>query len=431
VRARLAVATLVVASALLVGPAGAAASATIYFRSASTAVTTTSGGSSSLNVSAPAGVAAGDLLILDVDDYGENITIPSGWTAMSSNNSNPYSSPAVESTFAYRIATSADVGATYTVSFAASTQAVVRVMDYVGTASSQSQQTAGDCVTFGSGNACDDNGNNSSSISWSQVDVTSAGSLVAFAAQTNNTSGSASVTSAPTGAHARVNAATSGSTRELVGYNADLIQSATGNSESTSSSLSPSDPWGEAVFWFAPASSGQLVFGTAPALPSLPSVTLNGHSQTVTGQMPTFDIDDTTGSGSGWNVTVQGATGSGLSPVFAQYCPGGACGTAGYVASGASLPADSLALDTSGASWSTQGGSGTTPSFECNATACPLDSSSATELASAPAGGGEGPWSASGFSSSSLSLTVPTTTLALPSNEVYHVDLLFTVNSGP
>jgi len=309
-------------------------------------------------------------------------------------------------------------------------------MDSVGASSTQSQQTANDCQDGQTGTDCEAYAGSSSSISYSRVDVTTADSLVEFAGQANNTSGTVGTIGAPSGATTRFTAAdltTTGATKQLEGYNADLIQSSTGDSESASSSLSASHPWGEAVFWFVPASTGQLVFGTDPATPTFPAVTLNGQAQTIDASDPMndFDVDDTMGTGSGWNVTVEGASGSGLSPVFEEYCPGGACGTQGYVSGGQTLPADSLTLNTTGASWSTQSGSGgTTPSFSCNS-GCPMDASSPTTVATASSGGGEGPWMASGFGASSVSLSLPTTVRTLPSNDEYMVDLVWTLNSGP
>ena len=60
-----------------------------------------------------------------------------------------------------------------------------------------------------------------------------------------------------------------------------------------------------------------------------------------------------------------------------------------------------------------------------------MDSSSATKIVSAAAKAGLGPWSTTGFSSSSLSLSTPTTLRALPEHEIYHVDLVWTLSSGP
>jgi len=66
---------------------------------------------------------------------------------------------------------------------------------------------------------------------------------------------------------------------------------------------------------------GTLVFGTAPDVPNLPPLNLNGQAQTLNGQMNNFTVSDATGSGSGWNLTVNGDNGGGKSPVLAQYCP--------------------------------------------------------------------------------------------------------------
>jgi hypothetical protein len=64
--------------------------------------------------------------------------------------------------------------------------------------------------------------------------------------------------------------------------------------------------------------AGTLSFGTAPDVPSLPSLTLNGQSQTLNAQMNSFSVADGTGTGSGWNVTVNGDGSAGKSAVFKQ-----------------------------------------------------------------------------------------------------------------
>ena len=51
---------------------------------------------------------------------------------------------------------------------------------------------------------------------------------------------------------------------------------------------------------------GSLAFTTAPDVPNLPALTLNGQAQTLNGTMNNFGVDDATGSGAGWNVTVSG-----------------------------------------------------------------------------------------------------------------------------
>src|SRR5271168_1447181 len=101
-------------------------------------------------------------------------------------------------------------------------------------------------------------------------------------------------------------------------------------------------------------SAGSLAFSTVPGLPSLGAITLTGAAQTTNATMTNFGVADATGSGSGWNVTVQGHTGGGLSAVFAQYCPNATCGSdsgPGFVGGGASLPANSLTVTSTGASF--------------------------------------------------------------------------------
>src|SRR3954451_11007526 len=90
--------------------------------------------------------------------------------------------------------------------------------------------------------------------------------------------------------------------------------------------------------------AGSLAFLSAPDVPVFGAVALTGVAQSTTAQMADFSVVDATGSGSGWNVTVNGDSSGGHSAVFKQYCPGGACGAAGYVGGGATLPADSLTL---------------------------------------------------------------------------------------
>ena len=176
----------------------------------------------------------------------------------------------------------------------------------------------------------------------------------------------------------------------------------------------------------------ELRFATAPALPALPGVTLDAQPKTVQTAMTGFAVEDTRLTKSGWNLTAQGQAGAGHSAVFAQYCPKATCGSTpeGYVAGGQTLPAGSLTLNSSGASFT--GGLGTAPTLQC-ASGCVLDGSSATKVASDATGllSGEGIWTASGFSPTSLSLSTPVTTRALPAGEVYRVDVLWTLSTGP
>jgi len=179
--------------------------------------------------------------------------------------------------------------------------------------------------------------------------------------------------------------------------------------------------------------AGSLSFSTTPALPTLNSITLNGSAQTTNTTMTNFGAADATGSGSGWNITVAGQSGASKSAVFKQYCPTATCGPdpEGYVAGGATLPANSLTLNSTGASFSAQSGTtGTAPTLQC-ASACNVDSATAVKIASAAVGAGMGTWLTTGFSSSSLPLSTPSTLKALSNGEVYRVNLLWTLGTGP
>lgn len=180
--------------------------------------------------------------------------------------------------------------------------------------------------------------------------------------------------------------------------------------------------------------TGALGFSGLPGLPTLSGISLNGQAQTSYSTMTPFAVIDTTGSGAGWNVTVQGQTGGGNSAVFAQYCPTATCGTdtgPGYVSGGYSLPADSLMLTSTGAGFSAQNGSiGPAPTLPCNS-GCYVDSASPVTVATAATNAGEGTWLAGGWSASSLALSTPATLRVLKTNEVYRVNLVWSLASGP
>jgi hypothetical protein len=180
--------------------------------------------------------------------------------------------------------------------------------------------------------------------------------------------------------------------------------------------------------------AGSLAFSTAPAMPTLSAITLNGQAQTTNTTMSNFAVDDATGSGSGWNVTVNGNSAGGKSAVFKAYCPNATCGTdsgPAYVTGGATLPANSLTLNSTGASFTGQNGTtGTAPTLQCS-TACNVDSASAVKIVSAAASAGMGTWASGGWSGTSLALSTPSTLKTLQTGEVYRVDLVWTLNSGP
>jgi hypothetical protein len=181
-----------------------------------------------------------------------------------------------------------------------------------------------------------------------------------------------------------------------------------------------------------PAPARAFSFGTAPALPTLPALTLNATAQTTHATMNNFSVTEGVLETGGWNVTVNGQSGSGKSAVFAQYCPAAKCGSdsEGYVSGGQTLPANSLTLNTTGASWT--GGSGPTPEFKCSSS-CNVDGASAVKITSTAAGGVGtlNTWTTSGFSATSLSLATATTLRVLPASEVYRVNILWTLGTGP
>src|SRR5437660_2328521 len=248
-----------------------------------------------------------------------------------------------------------------------------------------------------------------------------------------NSAGSFTITP-PGSTTNRANVFTSGSGSVVGSQTQDFIQAAAGATGEKTFTISASIPWQTVTIALKPG-AGALGFDVAPSTPALPAITLNGQAQTTNATMSNFAVDDTT-SGTGWNVTVAGNTSAGKSPVFKQYCSNGteACGSDpanSYVAGGQTLPADSLQLNTTGASWSTTGGSGSAPAFQCSSTTCPIDASSATKIVSTASGAGLGPWKTSGFSATSLALSTPSSLRVLPEHEVYRVDLLWTLSSGP
>ena len=182
--------------------------------------------------------------------------------------------------------------------------------------------------------------------------------------------------------------------------------------------------------------AGTLSFSTAPDVPNLPTLTLTGAAQTLNAQMNNFGVDDATGSGAGWNVTVNGDSTGGKSSVFKEYCTNaGGCGghPLGYVAGGLTLAQNSLTLNSTGASFSAQGGTtGVAPTHQCNSV-CDVDAAPASpvKIVSAAAGAGMGTYNTSGYTATSVAGNAPSTVQAPLANEVYRVDLLWTLGSGP
>jgi hypothetical protein len=178
---------------------------------------------------------------------------------------------------------------------------------------------------------------------------------------------------------------------------------------------------------------GLLSFQAPPALPTLSSIALNGKAQTTNASMTPFVVVDATGTGSGWNLTVEGQSGAGRSAVFAQYCPNAKCGSdaEGYVSGGQTLPADSLTLSSTGASFVGELGTvGNAPTLQCS-TACNVDHGSAVKIASAAKEAGLGTWRTTGFVATSLALLTPSTLKVIPNEEVFRVNEVWSLTSGP
>jgi hypothetical protein len=173
-----------------------------------------------------------------------------------------------------------------------------------------------------------------------------------------------------------------------------------------------------------------VAFTTAPALPTLTGVTLNGQSQSTPTIWPNAMKITSSGTNTGWNVTVNSTAAGGRSSVFKQYCPNTTCGTdsgPGYVTGGFTLPADSLTINTSGAAWTT---SGTKPAYQCSVSPfCKIDQTTATKVVSASTSVALGTWTGSG--STILTLATPASLRKLQTSEVYRVDVVWTLSSGP
>ena len=181
---------------------------------------------------------------------------------------------------------------------------------------------------------------------------------------------------------------------------------------------------------------GSLDFGASPGLPGISTLVLNGQAQTISSRVANFEVSDASGTGLGWSISVSGDDGPGKSPVLKQYCPALECGDhagPGYVADGSTLPANSLTLDSNGATFMpVHGSTGLRPAHQCNA-GCFVDAPplSPTKVVAAASGTGMGTFRTSGFSSSSLRLAAPDSTRRLQTGELYRVDLTWTLNSGP
>jgi hypothetical protein len=404
----------------------AQARAATFFRSGATSQD--GSGSSSLAINVPAGVVAGDVMLATVDaETGSGFTAPSCGCWSSTGLYNGPSNVGWSAVY-FHVATSSEPSS-YTWGLGSSRRAVGKMGSYLGVDNAAPIQTS--AANLGS----------ASPATAPSITTSTNNEMVLVGAAGKNTSGSFSFTN-PASTTDRA-AAYSNGTNPIVGSDsADFIQATAGATGTKSFSISPtSTPWGALTLGLTPNTTGALGFNVAPDVPVLSTVALNGQAQTTNATMSNLAVDDSTGSsptsGSGWNVSVVGGTGAGQSAVFNRYCNsasacnGGADPANSYVTGGQTLPAGSLKLNTTGASWTTNGGSGT-PTFQAACSSgCPLDGTSTTKIASAAANAGRGAWRAGGFTGTSLALSTPTTMRVLPANEVYRVDLVWSLNSGP
>jgi hypothetical protein len=398
----------------------APAQAATFFRSSTTAENVN--GATSLSINVPAGVVAGDVMLATVDAEGAAAyTVPSGWSATGLYDGTSF----IGRSGVYFHVAGGSEPASYSWGLGTSRKAAGHIASYIGVDNPSPIQTSA-------------TGGASSGTSATAPTITTAvaNQLVVMDAGDGDTA--QSTITPPGGTSERVEVYTSGS-GSVVGHDVvDFRQVAAGATGTKIFTLSSSAGWGTITIGLDPNTTGALAFDAAPNTPVLSTVTLNGQAQTTNATMANFTVEDTTGAvpgtGSGWNVSVIGDTAVGKSAVFKQYCSNGAnpCGADpanSYVTGGQTLPAASLKINTTGASWTTNGGSGT-PSFPCGA-GCSVDAASTTKIASAAANNGRGAWGTSGFSGTSLQLSTPTTMRVLPANELYRVDLVWSLNSGP
>jgi hypothetical protein len=188
--------------------------------------------------------------------------------------------------------------------------------------------------------------------------------------------------------------------------------------------------------------AGALEFTTAPALPaSLTGVTLNGEAQNTHTNMTNFKVKDARGTGVGWHVSVSSAktVGTTVSEKFKQYCESGSACTSSLAHAYASvspkeLEANSLTLNSTGATFTPSDANVPTYTVECNA-GCTIDTpeGSPHKVVSALANKGMGTYQTA-FENTEphgLMLATPMNLATLNANEVYRVDVVWTLATLP
>jgi WxL domain surface cell wall-binding len=189
---------------------------------------------------------------------------------------------------------------------------------------------------------------------------------------------------------------------------------------------------------------GTLTFVTAPTLPELAAVTLNGEAQTTHSStaMANFKVKDATGTGNGWHVSIgsRATSGTTVSAVFKQYCEFASNCTSSEAHKYASstpkeLATGSLTLSSTGATFSPSGAEAPTYAAECGSSGpCVVDTGAegtTHKVVTAAVNKGMGKYEMGGWATTSLTLTTPATLFALNEHEVYRVDVLWTLASAP
>jgi len=146
---------------------------------------------------------------------------------------------------------------------------------------------------------------------------------------------------------------------------------------------------------------------TAPTVADFGSFTLAGAAHTMPAAVTAFSVNDATGSGAGWNVTVQATQ-------LAEWDAGS------YVASGKTLPVGSLSLTAS--TVSQVGTSSPVPAITVGPYL--IDEVTAVQVASAAATEGMGEYA---FTATTLTLSVPASAYA----RTYRSDVTVSVVTGP
>ncbi|HWH31302.1 MAG TPA: WxL domain-containing protein [Egibacteraceae bacterium] len=158
---------------------------------------------------------------------------------------------------------------------------------------------------------------------------------------------------------------------------------------------------------------GSLAFTSAPVAGDFSALTLDGTTKTTTAAVPAFEVNDSRGTGAGWNITVQGTQ-------LKEWDGALNAGAGGYVTGGKTIATSSLAL-----SQPTVAADGTT-SAAPSITAGPytIDAGSAVKIASAAVDTGMGKYD---FGATTMTLTVPPNTYA----KTYRSDVTVTLATTP